>query len=120
MGENGITLGPGQVYLDGQPFAQAGAASIYTLDKSDEIEPTPDWMKTTPSTRTAELSGSLQLVGASAALASFAFFGVSKTLNRLCALINPRVTHLALHGRKARTRKKNEHRIRKILEKEAK
>ena len=107
--ENKITLGPGTLYIKGEPVP-------YELGYTEELEPPPEWQDN-PLLKIGEAMGTLTATLRIATDALIHLIGVAQEVLTACP--NRRVVHLALYAKKHRTRKKNLHRAFKLLEKEA-
>lgn len=79
-----------------------------------EVEPTDEPEPCDLSKLTEELSVSFEMVGKMAEQAALMFFGLWDEVLKSCP--DPRVRHLALHAKRERTRKKNIHRIFRMIE----
>lgn len=94
----------------------------YVLDEEQVVYEDPMWPKENPFLKVGD---SLKSVAAAAELASEAIIEAARAIGGFIATTledcpNRRVVHLALHGKKKRTRKKNLRRAcRMIVEKEA-
>lgn len=88
-------------------YTPIGQVKDFECTCSDSDDP-PSYMSL------ANLSDSFECVCKLSKEAAMAIFGVRDAVIKCCP--NQRVVHLALHAKKARTRKKNFHRAIKILE----
>lgn len=117
MGDN-IRLGPGRLYINGELFAGIKEATIEEETPETYAEDTHGIVR---AYNPAEFSISVELTEETAR-------GVirrMRELSRYCVRIyhdcpNRRVAHLAIYGRKQKTRKKNIKRLFKYAEMEAK
>lgn len=108
-----IILTSGVPLVNEEPYQ-----GIYTLDDATEIEPTTEeWLKDNPFLPLENSFAELTCAVRVAADAMAHILGITRTVLAMCP--DRRVAHLALHGKKRRTRKKNLHRAFRILEKEA-
>lgn len=116
MGEKNIALGPGKLYINGELFAGINEASIEAETPETYAEDT----HCIPLNSPAEFSVCVKLTEETA----WGLIRMMREITRYCVQIyrdcpNRRVAHLALHGKKARTRKKNAKRLLKWAKKEA-
>lgn len=81
----------------------------------NKLEPNPDYVELSNLIGNS-ISCSFEIIGETAKKLISLMAVLSCDIARLCP--NNRVKHLALHARKKRARKKNMHRILKMLEKE--
>lgn len=110
-----LQLCNGQLYLMG-PDGPELLGNVFTIEPEEEAEMEP-WPKENPFTSASrELTLSIKLNKQEVDKLIDALVGFSKAVLELCP--NKRVVHLAKHGRKWRTRKKNRRRAYRILEKE--
>lgn len=111
MGENDIKLGPGQLYFiepDGNAslVGHVTDASVeYGTDLNDISEVVASL---------ASLEASFEMVAKVAKDVLLAITDIGQAVINCCP--DRRVAHLAVHGKKARTRKKNFNRAIRILE----
>lgn len=108
MGPDDITLGEGALYIDGHLLANICEAEI-------ECKEEPKWPEN-PILKVADACATISctLRICTDALAYLA--GITEEVFKQCH--KSRVLHLAKHGKKRRTRKKNLHRAFRIYEKE--
>lgn len=111
MGEHEFELHSGQLYF----IEPNGSASLvgHVTDASVEYS-TENTDISTPIGSLGALETSFEMVAKVSKDILLAITGISQAIFNCCP--NKRVVHLALHGKKARTRKKNRNRAIKILE----
>lgn len=101
MGEHNFELDSGQLYF----IEPDGSPSFECFSEDDN---------SVPIASLASLEASFEMVAKVAKDALLAITGMSSVILNCCP--NKRVVHLSLHGKKARTRKKNFNRAIRILE----
>lgn len=104
-------------------FLNRGAVYVKVGDEWEKLGEMVDTPETEPTDKpepcdlsklTEELSVSFEIVGKAAEQAALIFSGLWDEVLKSCP--DPRVRHLALHAKRERTRKKNIHRIYRMLE----
>lgn len=109
MGEHEFTLGSGQLY-----FAEPDGSYSLLGHVTDVECSTEDNDISVPVASLSNLEASFTAIAKVSKEAILAITGVRDTIIKCCP--NKRVVYLALHAKKARTRKKNLNRAIKILE----
>lgn len=109
MGEHEFTLGSGQLY-----FAEPDGSYSLLGHVTDVECSTEDNDISVPVASLSNLEASFTVIAKVSKEAILAITGVRDTIIKYCP--NKRVVYLALHAKKARTRKKNLNRAIKILE----
>lgn len=110
-----LQVGNGQLYLMG-PDGPEFLGNVFAIEPEEEAE-RELWPKENPFTSVpGELTFSIKMNKQEVDKLIDALIGFSKAVMELCS--DKRVVHLAKHGRRWRTRKKNIHRAYRILEKE--
>lgn len=109
MGEHEFTLGSGQLYITNPDGTHSLVGHITNVECTSE-----DNDISVPVVSLADLEATFTALGKVAKDVMLAITGVYEAVINCCP--DKRVVHLALHAKKARTRKKNRNRAFKILE----
>ena len=117
MGEDNKTiLGPGTLYIAGEPHPLGEVRAVEALAEEPAEEPNENLV--------LKIGPALQASSVTCTITAETFVAMSRALvgyvyGTLFACPNRRVVHLAKHSKKRRTRKKNWHRACRIVEREA-